>query len=115
MFFLDLPTAEQRKTIWKNYVPMFGWERDRTLPQDDNWTGAEIRADCRLAALLDVPLKAVAQYAVPVAATATESVETFREWASGRCLSADKPGIYARPKAVRRTRRRKISTDLSVN
>jgi hypothetical protein len=64
------------------------------LPADDQWTGAEIRSCCRLAALLDVPLLEATQNVVPVAVTAAESVERLRGWASGRCLSADKPGIY---------------------
>ena len=33
---------------------------------------------------------------VPVAVTAGESVEKLRQWASGRCLSADRPGTYSR-------------------
>jgi len=43
---------------------------------------------------LDVPLVEAAQNVVPVAHTAYESVERLRTWASGRCLSADQPGIY---------------------
>lgn len=31
---------------------------------------------------------------VPVARTAQESVERLRQWAFGRCLSADVSGIY---------------------
>ena len=45
----------------------------RLSPNDQQWTGAEIRACCRLAALLDVPLTAAAQNVVPVAVTAAES------------------------------------------
>jgi hypothetical protein len=33
---------------------------------------------------------------VPVAVTAGESVEKLRQWASGRCLSAERPGTYSR-------------------
>ena len=54
------------------------------------------QACCRLAALLDVPLLEAATNIVPVAVTAGESVERLRNWAGGRCLSADRPGIYAR-------------------
>ena len=28
--------------------------------------------------------------------TAGESVEKLRSWAAGRCLSADRPGLYSR-------------------
>ena len=53
-----------------------------------------MRACCRLAALLDLPLTAAAQNVVPVAVTAAESVERLRQWASGRCLDAEGGGIY---------------------
>jgi hypothetical protein len=33
---------------------------------------------------------------VPVAVTAGDKIEALRQWASGRCLSADQPGIYSR-------------------
>lgn len=55
---------------------------------------AEIRACCRLAALLDLPLTAAAQNVVPVAVTAAESVERLRSWAAGRCPDAESSGIY---------------------
>jgi hypothetical protein len=50
------------------------------MPLDTEWTGAEVRACCRLAALLDVPLVDAAQHIVPVAVTAAESVERLRGW-----------------------------------
>ena len=49
-----------------------------------------------LAALLDVPLVEAAQNVVPVAVTAGEVGREARNWAGGRCLSADKPGVYCR-------------------
>ena len=89
---------------------------DQRLPDDTNFTGAEIRACCRLAALLDVPLVQAAQNVVPIAVTAAESVQRLRQWASGRCLSADAPGIYqyAGGKTSGKTRR-KIPRDPSRN
>jgi hypothetical protein len=65
-------------------------------PDDTNWTGAEIKSCCRLASLLDVPLVQAAQNVVPVAVTAGDKIEGLRQWASGRCLSADRAGVYAR-------------------
>ncbi|MEX2215178.1 MAG: AAA family ATPase [Phycisphaeraceae bacterium] len=99
VFFVDLPTAEQRKAIWQIYLNAFELDACQKLPADDNWTGAEIKACCRLAALLDLPLTAAAHNVVPVAVTAAESVEKLRTWASGRCLSADHVGIYRREQA----------------
>ena len=57
----------------------------------------EIKSCCRLAALLEVSLLEAAQNVVPVATTAGEIVEKLRTWASGRCLDADRPGLYTRP------------------
>ena len=96
MFFLDLPGQHEKDVIWRMYVEKFGLDPDQPRPNDRDWTGAEVRSCCRLAALLDVPLVEAALNVVPVAVTAGESVERLRNWASGRCLSADRPGLYTR-------------------
>jgi hypothetical protein len=54
-----------------------------------------------------------AQNIVPVAITASESVERLRTWASGRCLSADTMGIYQRSGGS--SARRRLKSDPSVN
>ena len=69
-------------------------------PDDTNWTGAEIKSCCRLASLLDVPLVQAAQNVVPVAVTAGDTIEGLRQWGSGRCLSADRAGVYSRTEGV---------------
>ena len=115
VFFVDLPGPAQRQIIWQMYLEKFGLDRKQKLPADDQWTGAEIRSCCRLAALLDVSLVEAAQNVVPVAVTAAESVERLRGWASGRCLSADRPGIYRNPAASTAKPGRKISRDPSNN
>jgi len=114
IFFLNLPGNEERRAIWKMYLGQFELDPQQLLPNDEQWTGAEIRACCRLAALLDLPLVQAAQNVVPVAVTASESVERLRTWASGRCLSADEPGVYRREAATSTTRRR-VSRDASQN
>jgi SpoVK/Ycf46/Vps4 family AAA+-type ATPase len=96
IFFVDLPGAEGRRAIWDIHLRGFELDPDQRLPRDQDWSGAEIKACCRLAALLDIPLVDAAQHIVPVAVTAGESVERLRNWASGRCLAADRPGIYSR-------------------
>ena len=65
-------------------------------PDDANWTGAEIKSCYRLASLLDVPLVQASQNVVPVAITVGDKIEELRQWASGRCLSADRVGVYSR-------------------
>jgi SpoVK/Ycf46/Vps4 family AAA+-type ATPase len=108
IFFLNLPGPQERRVIWDLYLRQFELDQEQKLPNDDQWTGAEIRSCCRLAALLDVPLVQAAQNVVPVAVTAAESVERLRTWAGGRCLDADRGGIY-QGNGVRSTARRKVS------
>jgi SpoVK/Ycf46/Vps4 family AAA+-type ATPase len=95
-FFLDLPGAAQKEAIWRMYLARYALDPEQRRPHDSEFTGAEVKACCRLAALLEVSLLEAAQHIVPVAVTAGESVERLRAWAAGRCLSADRPGIYTR-------------------
>jgi hypothetical protein len=94
IFFLDLPDASQRQAIWEIYLQQFALSANQPRPTNDDWTGAEIKACCRLAALLDCSLLEAAENIVPIARTATEAVSRLRAWADGRCLAADRPGIY---------------------
>jgi len=115
IFFLDLPGEAERRKIWRIYQVKFGIGEDQPLPNDTDWTGAEIRSCCRLARLLDVPLSDAAGNVVPVAVTAAESVERLRKWASGRCLSANQPGIYSRTATQRRSSARPVRRSVSRN
>lgn len=114
VFFLDLPDRGQKDQIWDLYLQRFSLSGDQARPDDDGWTGAEIKSCCRLASLLDVPLSQAAQNIVPVAKTSEESVSHLRQWADGRCLSADQPGVF-RLSSPPTNRRRKVSTKPSVN
>jgi hypothetical protein len=95
-FFLDLPGRKEKDSIWRLYMEKYGLDPEQYWPLDEGWTGAEVKAACRLSALLDIPLVESAENIVPVAVSAGESVERLRNWASGRCLSADRPGVYVR-------------------
>ena len=95
-FFLDLPSPAGRAAIWRMYADRFALDPDQPRPSDRDWTGSEIKSCCRLAALLGLPLADAASHIVPVAVTAGEQVERLRSWAAGRCLDADRPGLYAR-------------------
>ena len=60
-----------------------------------------VRAACRRLGLAE-PVQNV----VPVARTSAESVQKLRQWASGRCLSADQGGIYSSSPASTGNRRK---------
>jgi SpoVK/Ycf46/Vps4 family AAA+-type ATPase len=116
VFFLDLPTNEQRETILGIHATRYQIDVTQSRPDMENWTGAEIESCCRLAALLDEPLTEAAIDVVPVAVTAADRVEGLRQWASGRVLDADRKGIYHRTRqakepATRRVLNRKADTE----
>jgi len=97
IFFFDMLTAEERVAVWEIYLKMFthaGYNLDALIAASDGWTGAEIRACCRLAALLGRPVAAQMGGIVPVAVLADNTLSELRIWASGRCLSTRKPGLY---------------------
>ena len=113
VFFVDLPGRAEKDTIWQLYLQQYGLGEQR-LPDDTQFTGAEIKSCCRLAALLDLPLIQAAQNVVPVAVTAAERVAGLRQWASGRCLSAEQAGVY-RSEQTTGSSRRRVQRDASAN
>jgi hypothetical protein len=115
VFFLDLPTGGEKDAIWELYRQQFEIPESQARPDDTDWTGAEIRSCCRLAALLDIRLIQSAHNIVPVAVTAAQSVEKLRAWASGRCLSASSPGVYHRPGTINPKPSRRVNRDASQN
>ncbi len=115
IFFLDLPQAAEKRLIWQMYLDFYGLDANQQLPADEAWTGAEIKACCRLSALLDMPLTMTAENVVPVAVTAAESVDRLRTWASGRCLRAERTGIYQKVEPKAGSRRRVNRPDPSTN
>ncbi|MBN1772529.1 MAG: hypothetical protein JXB32_14765 [Deltaproteobacteria bacterium] len=92
-FFFDLPTAEERKTIWGIYLRKYRLE-EQPLPDNDGWTGAEIRVCCDLSWRLRCSLVEAAAFIVPVARSAVQQIEQLRSQASGRFISASFPGVY---------------------
>ena len=74
-FFFDLPSAEERKAIWNIYLTK--WNRTGDLPDDEGWTGAEIKECARKASRLKMSLKESAGYIVPVSRSAADQIE---EW-----------------------------------
>lgn len=94
VFFVDFPSPSMRLKIWYQYAAFFDLPTDQPLPASPDWTGAEIRACCRLASLLGITLCEAAAHVVPIAHTAAETVQRLRTWAHGRCLDASRPGLY---------------------
>lgn len=91
-FFFDLPTKEERNSIWDIYLSKYAV--DGKIPNDEGWTGAEIKQCSKLASKLGIDLVDAADYIVPVAKSAAEQIETLRRQAAGKFISASYKGIY---------------------
>lgn len=114
LFMLELPSRENKDLIWSIYREKYGIPSDDQNPADTDWTGAEIESCCRLAKLRNRTLTQAASQIIPVALTQSEDLAKLREWADGRCLSADVPDS-AYSSGAKSTKRRKVSRDPSVN
>ena len=93
IFFFDLPVADERRRIWSLYLSKYELG-GQPIPDDDGWTGAEIRQCADIAWRLGCPLVEAAGYIVPVSRSGREIVESLRTQADGRYISAGKPGVY---------------------
>lgn len=103
VFFIDLPTRDERTSIWKMYKDLYQLT-DSAFPMgtqepldDEGYTGAEVKSCCRLARMLGKTIKEAAEHVVPVSVSAAEQLASLRQWASGRCLSAATGGKYQLP------------------
>jgi len=99
IFFLDLPGKEQREMVWDIYTTYYAKhgltkEMIAERPDDENWTPAEIKANCRLATLHNTTLKEASKFIVPVYKTSKEKIVALQQWATNRTLSSDYPGMY---------------------
>ena len=95
-YFFDLPTTEESEAIWSYYLGRYTLSKKQraALPPSYGWTGAEIKQCVDNAWALDITLLEAAEYVVPVARSAAQEINRLRQEASGRFLSASKPGVY---------------------
>lgn len=104
-YFFDLPTAVERKDIWKlwlkklDLISTLKGVDARTDPglavNDAGWTGAEIRQCCDIAWRLGCTLAEASAFVVPVSRSAADQLAKLRRAADGRFLSASRPGVYS--------------------
>jgi len=99
-WYFDLPTAEERASIWPIALKRYGLALDSARPDDEGWTGAEIDACCETAALLGATVVEAARNIIPMALAQPGIVTTRRDQAHGRFLNASAPGPYMKPGSV---------------
>lgn len=107
LFFIDYPGRQSKDEIWKIHLQRYGLLKvedkgatvdelfkEIALPKDDMWTGSEIEACCRLAAVRGKTLPEIGDSMPVISNQAAERIEETREWADGRCYAAEYDGIY---------------------
>lgn len=101
MFFFDLPGPRSRQAVWEIYLKRFvpsiilaPESMEDLVQMSKGWTPAEIKTCCRLAALQEETLEETAKGVTIVSQTAADKLAALREWASGKCRSVDKSGMY---------------------
>jgi len=94
-FFFDAPeTQSERNMIWDIYRAKYSLPV-QAMPNDEGWTGAEIKNCAYTAHTLKISLKDASTYIVPVTVSDKGRIEDLRRNSSGKYLSASKPGIYS--------------------
>jgi hypothetical protein len=94
IYFFDLPNAEERKAIWPIHAVPLGLGK-QPRPNDNGWTGAEIRACCMKAWAMGMTLEDAGKSIIPISRSSGQEIETMRREASGRFLSVTGEGAYA--------------------
>ena len=93
IFFVDLPTVDERKAILALYAKKYGVKVEGVSVETtlEGWTGAEIQSLCRIASMMKTSAKEAVQFVVPISRTMKEKIDTLRDWSVGRCVPASSP------------------------
>ena len=113
-FFFDLPNAAGRAPIWNLYQSKYGICGD--VPDDAEWSGADIKNCCYNASEMKISLERAAGYIVPVGISSRDQIRHLRLQASGKYIDAAKPGPYIfddQEKQVRPSRGRAMKLAMS--
>jgi len=94
IWFFDLPDADERGKIWELLRGKYEISARDAMPNDEDWTGADIRNVCSIAYRLQIPLAEASSYITPVAKSDPDSIERLRKLADGSFLSASAEGVY---------------------
>jgi hypothetical protein len=96
IFFFDAPDASERKIILDLKIAAYNLTNKQTaeVPDMTGWTGREIDSMCNNADMLGLTLTEAAKYVVPLTKSHAEDINSLRQSASQRYLSASHEGLY---------------------
>jgi SpoVK/Ycf46/Vps4 family AAA+-type ATPase len=85
-FYIGLPSVQEKKSILDYYKDYFEVEGD--LGTMDGWSGAEIRAACRIAKMRKSKLENVRQFVIPISQILGDKISSLEEWAKTNAINA---------------------------
>lgn len=89
-FFVDLPTDKVRKKILEHYCKKISPSLMKApYPDMKDFTGGEVEALVNLADMREMTLQEARDFIIPQIITKGEEITELRNWAKGRCLSAE--------------------------
>lgn len=91
--FFEVPDAANVAGLWKTFMRSYEL-RNQELPDSTGWVGREVRACCRLASQLEIPLIEAAKSIVPQTIASRVKLNAMRLEASGALIDAITGGPY---------------------
>lgn len=98
-YFVDLPSRAEKDAVWNIHMNKRNIAA-QCMPNDMNWTGAEIESCCEKADNYSITLVDAATSIVPVATAQPELITTRRAEANRRLLSSSTGTMYEMPTAT---------------
>lgn len=87
-FYCPFPNRKEKDKLWELYIKKYELNEKQKLPNDNKFSGAEIRACCEDAYLLDISLAEAAKSQSVIYDIARPQIEAMEEWAESKCLSS---------------------------
>ena len=112
-YFVDLPTRQEKDLVWDIHMHKRCIQQE--LPDDTNWTGAEIESCCEKADNYDITLIEAAQSIVPIAKAQPELIDGRRSEANRRLLSSTTGKAYVMPAISLNLQRRELTNTPNVS
>lgn len=97
-YFFDLPTEEERATIWAIQKAAYGLTDDSSDLDIDStgWVGRDIRNCCDAAWDMAVSIREASPFVNPISRSCPKDIERRQNDAHGKYLDASRPGVYRR-------------------
>ena len=94
IWFFDLPTKDEKKSIWKIYIDKYELSDSINSVNDEGWTGAEIENCCKMAWEENISISEASKSIIPVSVSGKTQIDMLREEANGKYASTNYAGVY---------------------